>query len=259
MRPAVMMRIARILLPVLVLVAACTQPLPAATLEGRTFLSTSVTDDGVARQLVAQTRIRLSFADGQLGASVGCNIYAAAYRIADGRLVASGGSMTEMGCDEDRAAQDEWLFSFLGSSPSITLDGNDLVLERDGTVITLLDREIADPDLALIGPTWTVVSIISGDAVSSIPDNVVATFKFLADGRVEVNTGCNIGGGKYAVDGAVVQFSGILSTLIACDGAAGQMEAAVMAVLQAESVSYQIEAGNLDLMAGNQGLGLAGE
>ena len=252
------MTVGRMLLPVLVLLSACSQT-PGATLDGRTFLSTSVTKDGIERPLVATTRIRLILADGHLGASAGCNIYGADYSISDGHLVARGGSMTEMGCDEERSAQDEWLFEFLGSNPTITFDSDGLVLTHDDTVITLLDREIADPDLALVGPTWTVVSIIDGDAVSSFPADVVATLQFHADGTAAVNTGCNSGRGRYTLSGATIRFVGVALTERFCEGPAGQMEAAVTPILQAASVSYQIEARNLTLMAGSQGLGLAGE
>lgn len=258
MRHTDMMTVGRMLLPVLVLLSACSQT-PGATLDGRTFLSTSVTTDGVARPLVAGTRIRLTVADGHLGASAGCNIYGADYSISDGHLMASGGSMTEMGCDEERAAQDEWLFAFLGSNPTITFDSDGLVLTHEGTVITLLDREIADPDLSLVGPTWTVVSIIDGDTVSSFPADVVATLQFHADGTVSVNTGCNSGGGTYTLSGATMQFSEIVLTKRACQEPEGQMESAVTAVLHASSVSYQIEARSLTLTAGSQGLGLTGE
>ena len=49
---------------------------PALTLDGRTFLSTAVTENGVARALVGGTRIRLQFLDGRLAATAGCNTMA---------------------------------------------------------------------------------------------------------------------------------------------------------------------------------------
>jgi len=256
MRHADMTIFARLLLLV-PLVAACAQP-PAGALDGRTFLSTSVTEDGAAHRLVAGTQIRLSFTDGRVGASVGCNIYGATYRIQDGRLVASGGSMTEMGCDEDRAAQDEWLFAFLGSNPSTTLNGDELRLESAGTIITLLDREVADPDLPLVGPTWKVVSVISGGAVSSVPAGVVASLIFQADGLVSFQTGCNSGGGRFSGTADELRLSELVMTKRACDGAEAEMEAVVIRVLQAEAIAYRIEAGGLTLSAGGFGLQLTG-
>ena len=231
----------------------------AAGLEGRTFLSTAVTDGGAPRGLVAGTRIRISFnADGAIGASAGCNMMGGTYRVDGGTLRFEGGSMTEMGCDPERHAQDDWLFTFLGSGPSVALSGNDLVLTSSSVVIRLVDREIAEPDLALVGPTWTVVSIVDGDAVSSVPFDVVATLTFGADGQVAVSTGCNDGGGTYAVAGETISFSNVGLTKRACDGAAGQMETAVLAVLTADRVLFGVDASVLSLRVAGGGLDLSG-
>jgi heat shock protein HslJ len=249
--------LAAILLP-LTLLAACSS-VAAAPLDGRTFLSTKVTQKGADFPLVPGTSIRLTFGkDGQLGVSAGCNHMGGTYRIDGGTLRFEGGAMTEMGCDEPRHKQDDWVFGFLGSKPAVAVAGNDLILTAGDTVIRLVDREIADPDLPLVGPTWTVNSIVAGDAVSSIPDGVVATLKFGQDGRVEVQTSCNSGGGTYAVEGGRIQFRDIVTTKRGCDGASAQMETAVLGTLRAETLTYAIDAGSLTLMAGAQGVVLGG-
>ena len=217
-----------------------------------------MTEDGADRPLVDGTQIRLSFADGQLGASAGCNTMGGGYRIEDGRLVFEGGGMTEMGCDDERHAQDDWLFAFLGSQPDVAQDGDKLTLTSGATVIALQDAEFAEPDLPLAGTTWTVDSIISGDAVSSVPDGAVATLVFTEDGRVEVDNGCNVGGGTYEVTDDTLRVSELMTTLRACEAPAAQLESAVMGVLGAEEIEYAIDAGTLTLMAGDQGLGLRG-
>ena len=233
--------------------------LPGPTLDGTEWLSIAVTEDGADRPLVEGTQIRLSFSDGQLGASAGCNTMGGAYRIESGLLVFEGGGMTEMGCDEERHAQDDWLVGFLGSQPSVAQEADKLTLTSNGTVISLQDSEVADPDLPLTGTTWTVDSIISGDAVSSIPGDAVATLVFADDGRIEVDTGCNIGGGTYELTDGTMRISEVITTLRACEGAVAQLESAVMAVLNAGELDYAIDAGSLTLMAGDQGLGLRGD
>ncbi|HLE89457.1 MAG TPA: META domain-containing protein [Candidatus Limnocylindria bacterium] len=247
---------ARVLLVVPLLVAGCSAAPPG--LDGRAFLSTAVTTNGQAQDLVPGTRIRISFNDGQISISAGCNSMGGSYAVRDGQLLVADLSMTEMGCDPDRHAQDEWVSAFLGSRPSLTLTGNTIELASPGASITLLDREIADPDLPLVGPTWTVVSVISGDAVSSVPAGVVATITFGADGQVGFDNGCNSGGGRYSATAGALKFSELVTTLRACEAAAGAMEAAVMQVLGAETVAYRIEAGTMDLSIGTQGLQLAG-
>lgn len=248
------------------LLAACTAaspsgssgPSPATGLDGRTFLSTGVTVAGADRPLVDGTLIRLSFQAGQLSANGGCNTMGAAYLVSGAKLFISNAGTTEMGCDPDRFAQDDWLFGFLGSTPDIALNGDELVLTSGDTVMTLLDREVADPDFPLTEITWGVVSVISGDAVSSVPNGVVATLTFHADGTVQIQTGCNSGGGRVTITADTLTFSDLVTTEMACGGAAGEMETAMLRVLTAEVVGYRIEASSLELMAGQFGLGLQG-
>jgi heat shock protein HslJ len=247
------------LLVVALLVAACATGGSSVTPDGRDFLSTSVTEDGVERPLVAGTQIRLGFADGRISASAGCNTMGGSYRIDGGLLVVGDLSMTEMGCDPDRHAQDDWLAAFLAARPAIRLGANELALDGGGTSIRLLDREIADPDLPLAGTLWTVDSIIAGDAVSSVPAGVVATIRFTGDGQASIATGCNDGGARVEIAAGTLRFNQITVTEKFCEGPAGEMETAVLAVVQAGiPVAYEIEARSLTLMAGTNGLGLKG-
>lgn len=235
-------------------------PGSGASLDGRDFLSVGVTIDGADRPLVAGTRIRLSFMPGSLGATAGCNHIGGSYRVDGGRLAFEGAGMTEMGCDPARHAQDDWLVAFLSSRPALQLDGNDLVLTSGTTSIRLLDRRVADPDRPLAGPTWTLVAIIGAGgadgAVSSIPDGVLASLVFHDDGSVDVRTGCNDGSGRWALDGSGLRFSAIGLTKRGCDGAEAQVEAAMLAVLNAASVDATIQADGLTLRGAGGGLQL---
>lgn len=123
----------------------------------------------------------------------------------------------------------------------------------------MLGREVAEPDLPLVGRRWTVTSIVAGDAVSSVPAGAVASLLITADGSVQVETGCNQGGGRVTVTQQTLHFTDIATTLRACDGPGGQLESAVLAVLGAEVVTYRIDAGTLTLTAGQRGLQLQGE
>jgi heat shock protein HslJ len=140
----------------------------------------------------------------------------------------------------------------------VALDGDEFTLTSGGVVMTLLDREVADPDLPLVGTTWTVTSIFTGDAVSTIPDGATATFEFGDDGTVAVNTGCNTGSGRYELSGSTLRFIDVAVTEMACEGAGGQLEAVVLPLLGADEITVTIEAGSLTLMAGDAGLGLTG-
>ena len=228
-------------------------------LAGRDFVSTSVTVGGVDFALVEGTQIRIGFSDeGMMTANAGCNHFGAMYRIDGGVLAITEGAMTEMACQPELEEQDQWLFAFLGSQPLISTEGDELVLEDDETIITLLDREVADPDLPLVGPVWTVTALVSGDAVSSVPEGVTATIVFTEDGLVMVNTGCNSGNGAADIRQVTIRFGDIALTRMACEGAPAQMEAAILRILRADVVGYTVDASMLELSIAGYGLQLTG-
>jgi len=236
-------------------VASC-QAAPSLSLTGREFLSNGITEGGVPFNLVPGTRVRLTFTDTNVSAAAGCNIFGATYRIDGSRLIIEGGAMTEMGCDDARDRQDQWLFSFLGSNPAAKLAGTDLTLDNGQVIMRLVDRTIAEPDLNIVGPTWTVTSIIDGAAMSSVPAGATATLMFGNDGAVEVNAGCNRGRGSWTADGSGIAFKDVFLTKMACEDPAGSLETAVLAVINAGSVQASIRANVLMLQAGGRGLQL---
>ena len=247
----------------IVTAAGCTEataPGPAPNLTGRSFLSTAVRDGDADRPLVPGTRLRLTFQEGDnLGAGAGCNHMGGTWRIVDGVLLVEGGAMTEMGCDEPRHDQDEWLVEFLGSSPRVALAGNELALTSGTVTVRLLDEEVADPDLPLVGTLWTVDTVIEGDAASGLAPLAAATLRFAEDGTVAIETGCNQGGATVLSDGETLRFSNVFLTKRACvDEPGRQVEGAMLSVLRDGAVAYGIDGARLTLMNGNTGIGLRG-
>jgi len=216
-------------------------------LEGRTFLAT----DAFGRALVPGSLVRISFVDGQIGASGGCNSMGGPYAIDGDRLVVRQLAMTEMACGPRLMNQDAWLADLLDGA-SIRLDGDTLTLSNGGAALTLVDREVADPDRPLVRTRWVVDGLVEGDAVSSVPAGVVAALTFSAD-RVEVEAGCNRGGGAASATDATLTFGPIALTKMACEGGAMQVERLVSEVLSGD-VRYTIEARTLTLDAGGVGL-----
>lgn len=247
-----------LLLFVVPMLAACASA-PSPALDEREFLSTAVSENGAAKALVPGTRVRISLRDGQFHASVGCNSMSGAYVLANGRLMVDDLGMTEMGCDPQRHAQDEWLAAFLVSRPSLELTGNDLLLQGGGIAMRLVDRRVAEPDLPVVGTFWTVEALIVFDGVSTVPPGVVATLQLRPDGGFDVATGCNQGSGRYAVAGETIRFTDLGLTRMACLGAAGQMETHFLRILGADAVALEIEAQALTLQAGEFGVVLRGQ
>ena len=226
----------------------------APQLAGKEYVAAKATDGGQDRPLVPGTKLRLSFSATGIGASAGCNHMSGTYRIDGGRLIVGDLATTEMGCEPDLMAQDQWLSQLLGGGPTIRLVANDLVLEGGSVSITFVDREVAEPDAKLVGPTWTVESIITGDAVSSVPAEPVATLVFKDGGTLEVNAGCNRGSGTWKAVGGGIEVGPLMLTKMACQGDGANLESAVLGVLEAGTISAQIDSTLMTLQAGNRGL-----
>lgn len=234
----------------------------APKLEGRVFLAQKVTENGAPRPLVEGSGLMLSFSEGsRVGANAGCNSMGGRYTLESGALVITESAITEKACP-GVLQQEAWYMGFLQKRPALTVDGDTLVLEGSGVRIEYLDRKIATPDLALVGPTWTVDTILTKDAASHAAWPKPATLVFAADGTVKVEAGCNGGQGKYAVSGKELTFESVGLTEMACaDPLANELETAVYSVLSGpQPVTFEISVDRLSLRnKDGRGLDLAGK
>jgi heat shock protein HslJ len=218
-------------------------------LDGRTFVVTAV--EGY--QLADGSTVRITFDDGLLVAEGGCNSMRGSYEASDGTLAVGELATTEMACEPDLMAQDEWLASFLSSRPGLELDGATLVLTGDDATLTLTDREVAEPDLDLVGPVWELETIVTADAASSVPGGAVATLTFQPDGTVQVDTSCNTGSATVAVTETQMQFGPLALTRKACDPDRTEVERLIVAITIGP-VDYRIESDLLTLSTGTNAL-----
>jgi heat shock protein HslJ len=224
---------------------------PPPDLEGRAFVSQEV----IGHELVEGTRIRLNFDGQNLGAHAGCNQIGGTWSLDDDVLVVPEEmAMTAMACDPPALMdQDSWLVSFLSSRPTIALEGDTLTLSSGDVTLTMLDREVAEPDRPLEGTQWTVEGLVSADAASSVPAGVRTPTLHFDAGRVTVDAGCNRGSGDYEATEQDLTFGPIAVTRMACDNASMEVEAHVLGVLEG-TVAYTIEADVLTLTNGDLGL-----
>lgn len=103
-------------------------------LNGKSYTSTQVT----GHELVAGSTVTLDFADGRVAAKAGCNTMNGAATWDTGKLVVTGPmASTMMACSEELTKQDQWLSSFLTSSPALKLDGDTLTLGDSTSGMTL--------------------------------------------------------------------------------------------------------------------------
>ncbi len=218
---------------------------------GHSYLSTAV----AGHKLADGTRITLTFdAKDGLTVNAGCNTIGGKYRLDGTSLVTDQLSMTEMGCDAPREAQDRWVSQLLSARPTLTLNGTTLRLAAGSTAVTLVDRTIAEPDKPLVGPTWIVDTILEADVASSVPAGTTATVRFPTPTSIEVFDGCNHSTGTVVIRGGVFTVSDLLSpTAAKCTSP----PAIAITGVFTPSVSFSISGNRLTLIgAHTEGLGL---
>ncbi|GAA2159810.1 heat shock protein HslJ [Humibacillus xanthopallidus] len=107
-------------------------------LNGKSYTSTQVT----GHELVAGSTVTLAFADGRISANAGCNTMNGAATWDTGKLVVPGPlASTMMACSDELMKQDQWVSSFLTSSPALKLDGDTLTLGDSTTGMTLTAKK----------------------------------------------------------------------------------------------------------------------
>ena len=226
----------------------------AALLAGKAYLSQSTTGITLAPGAV----LRISFEDGRISVSGGCNGMGGDVTF-DGDTMTVGPMIsTMMACEQPLMDQDSAVQAFLTAGTTVSVDGDTLTLTGtfDGAdaSITLLDREVADPDRPLADTAWTVTGVISSDTISSGWGSAVATLT-IVENQAQVNTGCNRGMATVTVDEAAgtIAFGPLALTKMMCDDDAMRLEQEVSRVLTG-TATYSIEAGSLTLMNGTDGL-----
>ncbi|HZB66031.1 MAG TPA: META domain-containing protein [Ornithinibacter sp.] len=108
-----------------------------ADLAGRTFTITEVR----GHDLVEGSTVTLAFEENGISAQAGCNTLNGAASWDGGTLdVQEPMASTRLACEEALRAQDQWLASFLTSSPALEVDGEVLTLDDDTTRMTLAEQ-----------------------------------------------------------------------------------------------------------------------
>lgn len=103
---------------------------------------------------------------------------------------------------------------------------------------------------SLVG-RWTLTAY--GRAASPIPAvaDSQASIDFKADGTLSGTSGCNGFGGDYKADGKQITFTGLVSTLMACQEPLMSQEGTMFSVLNG-TAEYKIEDNKLTIQ--NQGI-----
>lgn len=217
-------------------------------LDGTVFLSTSVT----GRDLVPDSTVRLSFEDGQIGVSAGCNSMGGGYSL-DGDQIVIDGEMrsTLMGCEQALMDQDTWLGAWVNAGLTWQLDGTTLTLTGDDVTMELAAEQPAGD--GTVEGAWQLDTIIDGETAASVPADVETPTLEVTGDQVNVFTGCNRGGGTVEVADTTLTFGPMRLTRMACDEPAMALEATVTRLLDG-AVPYVLKGELLTLGDDDAGL-----
>ena len=219
----------------------------AATLDGHTFVATDVE----GQELVPDTELTLTFEDGRLAIIAGCNTMAGGYTISGDVLVVDKLAQTQMACDDERHAQDEWVAVLFRGGPTLTRAVGTLTVASDEVTVSF-DEQGDPPADSLDGSVWKLVSLDGPAGSLSAPDGASLAY---ADGRVSIATGCNSGSADVEVTDDTITFGPIALTRMACEGDVMEFETAVVQLL-AVPLEYTLESDELTLTDGESTLTL---
>jgi heat shock protein HslJ len=233
------------------------------------WVAISGVTDGVTIDLVEGRDVSLTIDGSSIGGTAACNSYGGEAEFGDGTIRVGDVSMTEMGCESPIQEIEQAYLSALTTFTKFAVLDDVLTLSStvDGAVDEwVFERQVPIRDAALVGTTWVLDTLITGDAASNSPGMDAAFLEFAEDGRLTGSTGCRALEGEWSLQGTTV----LIPTLTAIDDpTAGicapeseALDAAFIAVVLVESgTTAGIDGSRLTLTApGGDGLSFrAGE
>jgi heat shock protein HslJ len=223
----------------------------AAALDSASLVSTSVE----GHELAEGTSVRMGFEDDVMSVSGACNTQFGAYEVDAGVLRWSEQPLTTMmACDEELAAQDDWIRGLLVAGMDATHDGASLVLTSGEVTVELEPEPEADLE-TLLGRTWSVVGTISDGSTSRVPPRGrTPRLEVGTDGLARIDSGCNTGRTTVRVDTTSLTFGTPTVTRVACPEPTRTVEQIVQSVLDGRSDYLRYDGSVLILVRDGSGL-----
>jgi heat shock protein HslJ len=186
------------------------------------------------------------------GGSGGCNRYSGSVTVVGDELTMLEVAVTSMACMEDGVMEAE--AAYLAAFTAVDrwdLDGDRLTLTGPEAQLEFT-RAVPLADAPLLGTTWQLAELISGDGPDAAVSSVWTDAELVLgeDGRLSGSTGCNRMMGGFERDGEVLVLEPLATTRMACtDDSAAEQERQVLAVFDASALMVELEGDRLVLRA----------
>jgi heat shock protein HslJ len=211
------------------------QPIPIEGAEGITWQLAEQVVDGTMVAIPDEVVVTLLLQDGQAGGSAGCNSYFADYTIGISDLTFGPIGATMMFCEGAPGEVEAAYLANLSAVATWANTGGSLVLgDAEGDPILNYLPAPEGPEPTVEGVTWLLTSQVVDGTLAPLPaadGTPVLVSLHLADGRATGSGGCNRYFADYTLDGASLSFGTIGSTMMFCEGPAGEVETAYFANL----------------------------
>lgn len=223
------------------LLSACGNQTPTS-LEGSSWILVEINGQPV----LADPLVTLSFKDGQLGGTDGCNHYGGSYT-AQGSQLTIGKDIfsTMMACEEDIMQQASAYITALTNALQYKISGKSLkLIDGNGAVLAVFNAQSQD----LAGTSWIVTGFNNGaEAVVSPLLDTEIILSFDADGKLN-GKACNGFFGSYETAGGTLNISQMGRTEMFCVEPQGIMEQEdqFLAAL-ASAATYQVDSNHLEM------------
>lgn len=241
-----------VILPVL-LVAGCTGNTrePAGPqLNGTGWTLTGYLSEGRTIQTLNGTTVTMLFAeDGRISGSDGCNHYSAGYEMNGTTITIGQPISTLMYCAGAGVMEQAGAYYGLLARAASVSSVNDRLTFADAQGVTILSfARIAPPaPEPLAGTTWTLDSLYTADAVSSVLAGTTVTAVFGEDGRVTGSAGCNRYVGSYTLAGNSLSIGSLGSTKMSCPGEGIMQQESTCLALLGRTAGFTITGNRLSL------------
>ena len=153
--------------------------------------------------------VTLEIADRTASGRAPCNTYTGEFNGTSDGVDLGPFAITRMACSPDSVMKLETRYiAALEAADTATLEGSSLTLSlSDGVLELVFEEVVPTPAAELVGPTWTLETIMAGETAGSVQGD--ATLIFGEDGTFRGNAGCHGFSGYYVYKADEVTFTNL--------------------------------------------------